>query len=84
MILVRASHVIQGRQTKNYSVDCVQENHQFFFGFFVRWIVSTFFGPLSAKTWGKMTETPDDSQNFCSSLVWVAGWTPLAGTVKKF
>jgi hypothetical protein len=31
MLLVRASHVIQGRPTKNYSVDCIQENRQFFF-----------------------------------------------------
>jgi hypothetical protein len=37
MILVRASHVIQGRPTKNYSVDCIQENRQFFFSGFVRW-----------------------------------------------
>jgi hypothetical protein len=45
--------------------------------------VSTFFGPLSAKSWGKVIETPDDSQTFCSSFVWAAGWMPLSGTVQK-
>jgi hypothetical protein len=30
MILVRASHVIQGRPTKNCSMDCIEENHHFF------------------------------------------------------
>jgi hypothetical protein len=45
MILVRASHVIQGRPTKNCSVDCIQENHHFFvfLGFFVRWKIVVLF-----------------------------------------
>jgi hypothetical protein len=78
---VRASHVIQGRPTKNYSVDCVQGNHHLFlvyleFSFAGK--MSTFFGPPSAKTWGKMAETPDDSQNFYSPPHW-----QLEGKKKK-
>jgi hypothetical protein len=52
MLLVRASHVIQGRPTKNCSVDCIQEKHFFlsFSGFSFAGKLSSFFWPLFAKT----------------------------------
>jgi hypothetical protein len=30
-----------------------------------------------------MPGTPAESQNFCSSFVWAAGWTPLAGILEN-
>jgi hypothetical protein len=44
--------------------------------------LSSFFGPLSAKTWGKMPGVFDDPQIFVR-VFWAAGWTPLAGTGEK-